>query len=117
MTMWPSRTKAWNGKTKPVNLPHVKTLEKEKEEFIDELDEIAALKAKIVLLETSLKEKDCEIKRILIKLDDNTTFLQDVVMDLIKLKTYIPSSAIATPSPKTRLEEYIAKKNSTAVAK
>ena len=120
MTIWPSRTKAWNGKTNPVNLqPAVKTLKDEEDDFMDEIDEIAKLKSKVEALELELKDKKCEIVRLLTKLDENTDFLQGVVMELIKLKSMprTASDAIALPGPKTKLEEYIARKNANAVEK
>jgi hypothetical protein len=68
--------------------------------------ELERAKKTIQALEVTLKERDCEIKRLLTKLDENTSFLQKTVMELIPLKGATP----ATPALSPGVADYLAKK-------
>lgn len=110
--MWSSRTKMWNGKTRPVDLKKsIKELDKDKkdkenyeEDYIEEKE-----KQKIAMLEATILAQKSEICRMQKILDENNIFMQTMVMELIKVKTTIP--IVASSEPKTALERYIAKKS------
>jgi len=117
MSMWSSKTKMWSAKTRPVvNVPikngHDKDedLEDDYEGNLEKYKEIAFIQVgEIEKLKETLKDRECEIKRLLVKLDENSSFLQRVVMELIALKT-IPAPTMLPA--RTAMENYLAKKNS-----
>jgi len=119
MSIWPSRTKAWNTKTRPV-IVNTNGLDKEhnsEEKFKDEenekdYEELAKQQmGEIIKLNEIIKDRECEIKRLLTKLDENSSFLQKIVLELILIKAQ--PSAPMVPA-RTALEEYLAKKNASA---
>lgn len=129
MSMWPSRTKLWGGKTRSVgyikekkdSMPNGHDTRdedfiEEHEDYMEEQDKIKHLEAHIISLETRLKEKCQEIVGLQIQLKENTQFMQTVVLELIQMKRPIAQSD-SSIKPKGALENYIANKNSKEVAK
>ena len=95
-----------NAITKPVK--HGKEIPIKSDESEEDIElELERAKKTIQALEATLKERDCEIRRILIKLDENTTFLQKTVMELIQLKASTPPAPAVSPA----VAAYLAKKN------
>lgn len=121
MALWSSNTRMWGAKTRPVTENRLKNGHS-KEEIEDDMDdedliqkykEIALTQTgEIQKLQETLKDRECEIKRLLVKLDENSSFLQKVVMELIALKAQQPP--VMVPA-RTAMEKYLEKKNAEAV--
>ncbi len=118
MSMWNGKTDLWGRKTRPSIPMHDTKFSKQEmsEDYVDEQDKIKHLEAQIKFYQNSLVEKCQEIAALNKRLEDSTSFMQTVVLELIQLKNYRPATSTDT-KPSTALTEYIKKKNENATSK
>lgn len=118
--MWPSKTKMWNNKTRriPVVATHNdKSMGNGKssheDDYEDEELEIQKLKSTVQMLSEKLEDmnkllelKGAEMEGMRVRDNKNTLFMQELVMELVRVQASKPTAPPVSPA----VAAYLAKK-------